>query len=316
MLSKGKRYPVRNSSRILAVESGALPIASDLGNVIITNVRAGLGNQLFQYATGRALAEKTGARLLLDVDTDSSDGRSFLLDSLAIPIRVGSKNDEQIARMPQRGIRRWLAGAGARAEISVFKESKFYAYDARIERIAPPVRLDGFWQSISYFPERKRALQRECQVQRLPGPAIQLSRELARPESVCVHVRRGDYAASEIFRVLSPRYYKNAVGIVRSKVSKPTFFVFSDDPAWARSVMPLDDDVVFISDVLRTDTLSDFALMRSCAHFIVANSTFSFWPAWLCEWSPSVVVTPSSWFKNDHWLADELREEWWLTCDV
>ena len=272
----------------------------------------GLGNQMFQYAAGRALSLRTGATLELDLRRLRAGGRRpYGLSDFALPSGTRLLADGPPVRRPG-ALRRLLPWTQR-----FFRESGF-AYDPRFPGLRAPLTLDGYFQSERYFAEAADSLRAELRPRRELAPAIDaLAAEILPPgPRVSLHVRRGDYADPAIQAVhglLGPDYYARALAaIAETSGSAPRVCVFTDDSAWVRAHLPLPPDACYVSERTRTP-LEDLMLMAKCHHHITANSSFSWWGAWLNPGPAKVVVTPSRWFQPGSGLDDrDLRPAGWL----
>lgn len=282
---------------------------ADASAVVISRLIGGLGNQMFQYATGRAVAERHGVPLLLDISGfQGYDLRRYELD--AFTIGAGIASDAQLAaftRLPQQqglwaGVRRRLIGALSQ---SILREAS-YTYDARIEDAKPPVLLDGYWQSEKYFAQLAPVLRREFTLK--DDLLNQANREMLREieaagaQAVSLHVRRGDYVSNphtaQYHGVCTPAYYQAAVEQMSRQVANPHFFIFSDDPAWVQANLKLSHATTLVQVNDADHGMFDLALMRSCRHHIIANSSFSWWGAWLNSAPDKIVIAPATWFAQ------------------
>ena len=132
--------------------------------------------------------------------------------------------------------------------------------------------------------------------------------------SVCVHVRRGDYAAARsyhsFFGLLPKEYYEKAIAKIKNEADGPTFYFFSDDPAWCRATFT-GLKAEFIDHNAGEQAHKDMVLMSSCRHNIIANSSFSWWGAWLNNNPEKIVAAPASWFKSNRVNSDLLPQSWY-----
>ena len=176
--------------------------------------------------------------------------------------------------------------------------------------------LDGFWQSERYFSEIASTVRTEL------APRFSLSTdrqsilaEIGTSNAVSVHVRRGDYTTPKNLvkhGVCSSDYYQDALAVVKSRVTEPHCFVFSDDPEWAREHLKLDMPVSFVSPPADGRDYEDFVLMSSCRHHVIANSTFSWWAAWLSASHDKLIVAPKQWFAGSEYDARDIVPEGWI----
>jgi hypothetical protein len=147
------------------------------------------------------------------------------------------------------------------------------------------------------------------------GQNAEVAASIRGVDSVSVHVRRGDYvsdpATNQSLGTCSAEYYRGAARLIASQVSSPRFFVFSDEPDWARANLELEGPAVFVTHNDPERGYEDMRLMAFCRHHIVANSSFSWWGAWLSN-SGGIVVAPKRWFKANEWDARDLVPERWV----
>ena len=210
----------------------------------------------------------------------------------------------------QRLIRRITSGE------QTFREASF-TYDERIRSVEAPVRLEGYFQSERYFAEAADALRSELRPRPELAAEIEAIGERLLPSGPCVslHVRRGDYTnptTMAVHGLVMPDYYERALRAVTERVGQITVCVFTDEPAWVRANLRLPAETRFLSEHTRT-ALQDLVLMSRCSHHITANSSFSWWGAWLNPRADKVVVTPEQWFQPAAGLdTRDLRPAGWL----
>ena len=280
---------------------------------IVVAMEGGLGNQMFQYAAGRALALRTGTHLGLDLRPLLRHGqRAYGLADFQLNQGLELITDgrpEHVGGL-RRLFRRLTSGE------QTFRESGF-AYDERIRSVEAPVRLEGYFQSERYFSDAADTLRADF----TPHPELlaaidTLAERLLPPgPRLSLHVRRGDYAnpaTMAVHGLMAPEYYDRALSAVTELVGQVTVCVFTDEPAWVRANLRLPAETRFISEQTRT-ALQDLVLMSRCNHHITANSSFSWWGAWLNPQPDKVVITPEHWFQPAAGLdARDLRPAGWL----
>lgn len=290
--------------------------------MIIVKLAGGIGNQMFQYACGHALAAKYAAPLALDhsfLEQTPPPGvtlRSYELHAFGIDKRLGPE-DMPPLREPSSGNNEagalgWLKKLfrAARGENRENPYSYFVEDVARLDlsffENGDRQYLSGYFQNECYFSSAGEELRTVFTFVPVRSEAnARLARTIRAAENpVSIHVRRGDYlnVANQGFHGLcSLDYYARAIDIIRSRVSNPTFFVFAaDDPQWAREAFtPLGlGDSILGDENAGPDSYEDMRMMSLCKHHIIANSTFSWWGAWLGGYPDKIVVCPERWFAE------------------
>lgn len=264
--------------------------------MILVQLLGGLGNQMFQYAAGRALAHRTGTQLLLDIRTlhhyqAGITARHYSLDAFSITGAVASR---RVCYM--MGLRRRLHLT------RVLRESS-HAYNPEFERVGRDTYLIGYWQTERYFASIANCIRQELSPNAPPArAAADLLAEIMTTESVSVHIRRGDYAAdptTNAFHGLMPLAYYDQAAALLTQAGEPLhFYVFSDEPAWARANLHLPGPMTVVDLHGPDEPHEDLRLMRACQHHIIANSSFSWWAAWLADRPGKRVVAPRQWFQD------------------
>ncbi|MGB8363503.1 MAG: alpha-1,2-fucosyltransferase [Rhizomicrobium sp.] len=281
---------------------------SDKKDLIVARLCGGLGNQLFIYAAARRIAEARGAELLLDAYSDFAKDRKYgaisQLQHFAIKADFAPK---ELCFSPHAG--RHLRDLQVSLSKHLPLRHRFIVREADFDALcggAPLrrlVRLEGYWQSERYFAPIADKLVDELQV---VSPLSAKSREvldrIAATQSVCVHIRQRRGAHLAFGRQPPPQapqlpfaYYEEAVERVCRHVERPTFFCFGDNPDWMRERWKFPYPVHFVDHNRSQETAyEDLALMSQCRHFVVGNSTFSWWGAWLSGSAGKFVVAPAS----------------------
>jgi hypothetical protein len=280
-------------------------------SLVITRLIGGLGNQMFQYATGRALALRRGAALKLDLSGFGAVGvhtkRRYELDSFPIHASAASEGDlaqfdlAGKSRSPRldRVLRLLRFNKGADAW-PTYREPHFH-FDPAVAELRAPVYLDGYWQSERYFSDIAGVLRQEftATAPSDPGNAA-LAEGIDSVGAVSLHVRRGDYvsdpATNRFHGICSPDYYQRAVDYIAALVGTPHLFVFSDDPQWSRANLRFAVPMTIVDANPPEHGYRDMRLMARCRHHIVANSSFSWWGAWLNPSREKIIVAPRQWF--------------------
>lgn len=281
--------------------------------MIIVKLMGGLGNQMFQYAAGRRLAHVHGTELLLDhsfLETaqDIATPRSYELNHLDVHCgRASAADCSAVAMHGLKGARRWLMAIRplpqqlSRSDRTIRERSK--RFDPDFLDLPDNVYLEGYWQSECYFADIAGIIREEFRVHTpLAGENQRIADAMNGCCAVSLHVRRGDYVSDRqtaaFHGVCGLDYYTRGVEKLVQQVNTPHFFVFSDDIAWAKEHLRLDHPVTFVGHNPSVSGYEDLRLMSLCRHHIIANSSFSWWGAWLNARPDKIVIAPSRWFND------------------
>lgn len=286
--------------------------------MIITRLTGGLGNQLFQYALGRSLAEVHHSECVLDLSHFSSNSRRiYCLDNFRIHARVAT-DAEVVHVLSQRS--QWERWGGVAYHKRMVVRERSRRFDPIVLRLDGPRYFQGYWQSELYFKHiRERLLEETALREPLRGHDRELAEQIVDTNSVALHVRRGDYielpSARRKFGTCPLSYYDTAIAQIRNSVHDPHLFIFSDDIPWCRANLSLSSEHTFVESSNPSSGCIDLDLMRLCKHFIIANSSFSWWGAWLSEHSHKQVFAPARWFRASLWFnaretRDRIPPEW------
>lgn len=289
--------------------------------MIVSRVIGGLGNQMFQYAVGRALSLERSQPLSLDVSGFVGYGlhQGYELKKVfACAVEAASKADIrkvlgwQSLPAVQRIVSRPLFARIRSAEYVV--EPHFHYWHG-IKFVSDNVYLSGYWQSEKYFKSQADVIRADFTFQgQLNARNAEISEQIRRTNAVSLHVRRGDYVTNEktaaTHGVCSLDYYRAAIEYIESHIKKPTFFIFSDDPEWVKMNFRIDCPYVHVDHNQGSESYNDMYLMSLCRHHIIANSSFSWWGAWLNPVSDKIVIAPRRWFANENDVSDLFPEGW------
>jgi hypothetical protein len=289
--------------------------------MIITLLTGGLGNQMFQYAIGRKLSCMHKVPLKLDISGFREYSlRTYRLSHFAIPADFASDFDIENVKFHNRsGIHRSLDSITSRFlpyyQRTVYKEPHF-SYDPNILKCKSHVYLEGYWQTEKYFKEIEEIIRKDFIFIDEPDSRNKTMADLIRGnESVSIHVRRGDYVTNpttnDYHGTCSEDYYKKAIQIIKNRVHQPQFFIFSDDPTWVREHLNTGSPTVFVDFNGPDKDYEDLRLMSLCQHHIVANSSFSWWGAWLCQNTEKIVIAPKKWFNKPDINTQDLIPDTW-----
>lgn len=275
---------------------------------VISRIVGGLGNQLFCYAAARRLALANDAELVIDNVSgfvrDQAYRRAYALNHFNIPCRKATPAEKL---EPMSRIRRYV-----KRRINMYRpfEKRSYIqqegteFDPRLLEfeVRGTVYLEGYWQSEDYFKDVESTIRSDL---RMPEPEDienrTLSAEMRERPSVVVHVRFFDPPGKDGPNNVSPKYYERAVAYMEQAEPDAHYYLFSDHPEAARSLIPLPHRRVTVVSHNKGDTAShaDLWLQMQCRHFIIANSTFSWWGAWLSQWPGKQIVAPAQVIGGD-----------------
>jgi len=274
--------------------------------MIIVKIHGGLGNQLFQYAAGRALAESLHMPLKLDnLFFMGSPNRKFILEKFNISPQFATQEEINSVKMRDYPF-------PVQKMISLFRKVKgannLYIKEGSrsldVDKLGgyDQIYLKGYWQNEKYFQHIEPVIRSEFTLTSKPDPINQqYLADILFSNSVSVHIRRGDYISDPIvnkkFVVCNLDYYYKAIDLISERVTNPQFYIFSDDTEWVSENFHIKHPTVLISHN-KNQEHEDLRLMSFCKHHIIANSSFSWWGAWLCDHKEKIVLAPAKWYKN------------------
>jgi hypothetical protein len=285
---------------------------SGVDKMIIIKIQAGLGNQLFQYATARALTLKLNTELKVDLSfyNDPKDRNAYRLNLFNLPISLATS--EEIQKLRNRDhipfIFRVLNKIGL--GFSPFYKSTHILdkglNNKRIRTVSKDFYLEGWFANEKYFIEYRDVILTDILPKiNLDNINQSVLKEIQGNNTVSIHIRRGDYLTNGYFKILPKEYYNEAISAVKRKIENPVFFFFSNDPEWVKKEFAFLPEARFIEYNSTADTeysttgdINDLYLMSSCKHQVIANSTFSWWGAWLNNNISKQVFFPAIYYNN------------------
>ena len=293
--------------------------------LILARLNGGLGNQMFQFAAARALALRTGATLKLDVSAFPRDKlRRYDLSVYALAEHIPLASEAELAHCEQKkprglaliGKALGLPRIGGGAAIPAIREAHFH-YDPALATAQPPAYVVGYWQCERYFADHANQIRRDFTPrQPLEPENAAIADVIHRRTAVSLHVRRGDYVSDakiqSVHGVCGLDYYARAMAAVEAQVASPHYIVFSDDPDWTRANLTSPHPMTFVTCNSAERGFRDMQLMSLCHHHIIANSSFSWWGAWLNARADKVVVAPERWFASGGKDARDLVPAGWV----
>lgn len=269
---------------------------------ITSKLIGGLGNQMFQYAAGRALSLRYNVPLYLDIEWYHTHKQR--LSQRAYQLNVFPNINAHIKKiffLPSYSYFQKLFKYIFNFSHEV--QEPYFAYWPEFSQITPPAKLNGYWQCQKYFLEFKEKIYHDFIFPQLPQKAIKISKEILNTQnSVSVHIRRGDYISNPQAQAfhgnLQQDYYSKALKIIKYNCGESKLFIFSDDPQWVRQNFDCCGHDATIVDLASPDTPHhDMHLMSLCKHHVIANSSFSWWGAWLAK-EPGITIAPRKWFAK------------------
>lgn len=289
--------------------------------MIVARIFGGLGNQMFQYALGRTLSVKLGTELKLDISAYRNNKlRKFALKAFNIIGNIAIKKEiEQLCGKSYppllQAIRTRLHLAESPKPASYVSEKTEFLFDPLIEKTRDNHYLDGYWQTEKYFLPIESTIRKEFTVC-LPQDTKngEMSERISSYNSISVHIRRGDYIQNKhtnaFHGTASLDYYQRAAINILQETDNPAFFVFSDDHQWVKDNIKLPGQTFYVDINGHDKDYADMELMGLCQHHIIANSTFSWWGAWLAERPGQIVVAPKQWFTANVDTRDLIPDRW------
>lgn len=276
---------------------------------------------MFQYAAGRALALSQADSFKLDISGFVGYGlhQGFELD------RVFSCVSEIATEDEVRNLLGWRSRASARRilmhpSFAMFRGDHFvvephFHYWPEIQNVQRGSYISGYWQSEKYFQDVISIIRSDFTF-KIPMAErnSDLANQIGQVNAVSLHVRRGDYAANPITQathgLCSLEYYKKAIQFMSAYVVDPHFFIFSDDIEWVKANLEIDFPCHYVDHNAGRESYNDMRLMSLCQHHIIANSSFSWWGAWLNSRTTKIVIAPQKWFANENKVSDLFPQGW------
>jgi len=266
--------------------------------MVTVKLLGGLGNQMFQYAVGRQLAIINNCQLTLDLsellnhNSINYTARQFELDIFNI----------NYARKIYPDTKPTFKDKFNRKFITRYVNETGHVFNPAVLKSRGLVYLNGFWQNEKYFKGVEDTIRKEFTFKTEPEKDLESNIVLiSSVNSVSIHFRRGDYVsnqnANEFHGVVKEGYYKKAMETVKDSVVSPHFFIFSDDINWVKENFKIQEPHIFVSNS-KNSIKNDMLLMSLCQHNIIANSSFSWWSAWLNQNKNKIVIAPEKWFNN------------------
>jgi hypothetical protein len=288
--------------------------------MIVVNLMGGLGNQMFQYAMGRRLALHHQTELFLDCTFLNTENplhitREYELGIFNIHAQIATEKELKKFKTSNgivSRIRNIFPGLFTYKQIT----QKSHAFNPAILRAPDNSWLNGFWQSEKYFIDIENTIRTDFEFKSpVQGSNKTLAEKISSCESVSIHVRRGDYTKPEVLAfhgMCSPDYYYQGIETLSKKTTIQELFLFSDDTAWVKQNMQFRLPVTYIDHNTGKNSFEDMRLMSLCKHNIIANSSFSWWAAWLNAHKNKTVIAPKTWIADKQVETTDVIPENWL----
>lgn len=291
---------------------------NDTPNVILIKIFAGLGNQFFQYALGRNLSLSTRATVKYDVSWFAGQTkRKYELGPFNVKATIATDDEVKRFQKYQRksGTLNLIRNLFA-ADNSLYIQERGLGFDPKVLQTKPPAYIDGYWQSERYFSSVADSIRNGLTLVRPPsGANADMLDTIRNSRAIALHVRRGDYVSDKSTNAFhgttTLEYYQRAIEKMKSIEPAGTIFVFSDDHKWVKENLRFGLPTVFVDINSAENGHEDLRLMAACRHHVIANSSFSWWGAWLGTYPQQHVIAPKRWFNDAKIDTQDLIPERW-----
>ncbi len=288
--------------------------------MILIELLGGLGNQLFQYAAAKRLSIEKNLLLKLDIQGfQSYTLRTYKLNHFAVTAEIATTeeinyftNPSIVGKASRWVERRFFPFYNRR----IYYEQKQFQFEPEFLQTRKNVYLRGYFQSEKYFKPIENLIRQEFTIKTPPNDTnVEMAQRVGEVNAVSLHIRRGDYVSNSttnaVHGVLSLDYYHQAAKQIAVSVPQPHFFIFSDDPTWVSENLKLAYPMTFVDHNDASHDYEDLRLMSLCKHHIIANSSFSWWGAWLAEFPDKMVFAPKRWVNNPNVTALDILPTGW-----
>jgi len=286
--------------------------------MIISKISGGLGNQMFQYAIGRSLSIYNKVDFKMDISFYNTDKkRKYTLDKFNIVEKFATEKEiKHFKRYEEKSGRRNLLHNIFFANRKKYYKEKMQGFSKEVFDLKPPIYIDGVFINEKYLKDVEHIIRRDLTLKNpLSAYYSELVKRINNTNAVALMIRRGDFVTEKktnsFHGLCSLDYYYEAIKQVCKFEKNPTFFISSDDIEWAKENLKIDHPVYFIDAPIPID-YENLIVMSKCRHFIIANSTYSWWIAWLSDNEDKKVYSPSRWINKPGADAksDFLPESW------
>jgi hypothetical protein len=271
--------------------------------MIVIKLIGGLGNQMFQYAMAKSLAIEKKQNFLIDISAfDNYKLHHYALNNFNIETKIYKRPNQYKKKI-----------INFFSKINYYQENGYNYHDDVFNISEDHIYLQGYFQSEKYFIKNEKEIRRCFQViSSLKIITKQTIEYIEKVNSVSIHIRRGDYLKNPIHNTNKEAYYLKAMSIIEKSVDNPVYFIFSDDIIWAKQNFKTNFEAIFIDFNDALTNFEDIKLMAACKHNIIANSSFSWWGAWLNDNPKKKVIAPSLWFNDNTRDSNDIIPESWI----
>jgi len=291
--------------------------------MIISNLKGGLGNQMFEYVAGYSLAKDKGAEFKIDLGHfenqdkfKNETNRGFQLDFFNVPYKLAT--EEEITEVKTRYSRGFLPILKLDSYLTMLNIIRY----PLLTNISSSVYMDAYFQNEKYFIRHTKdiremfSLKKDYMTNDFKMMCDRIRKNFEK--SVSIHVRRGDYVtntqANKWHGLLSKDYYYNALDYLKKEtgIKKLYIYVFSDDSVWVKENLPLEGNITYVPDDF--NPAQSIILMSKCKNNIIANSSFSWWGGWLNTNEEKIVIAPNKWLAGSKRHSRDIVPESWIRC--
>lgn len=298
--------------------------------MVTVAIGGGLGNQMFQYAAGRALSLRTGSDLRLDPLEllDPKRRRRAAKRPYAMPtvFNIDPKlvlpaqffRTVKVPYVPAIIGRFWGPALGKLGVWRYYRQQNATSFEPEMMALKGNVYIHGLWMSEDYFKDYEDVIRKDFEFrEKLTGPSAALQEEIMRVKSVAIHVRRNDRVwggDASFFIMGTQEYYDKCLAVLREKIGTDfKLFIFSDSTDWCRKNLKFNEPHMFVGDEYAGALGGGhFQLMSSCKHFALPESTFSWWAAWLCKYKDKTIIVPKKLYNDPTLDTSHVHPEGWI----
>lgn len=286
---------------------------------VVIRFNGGLGNQMFQWAFGRMLEETTNADISFDMSYFTKRyARPYQLDIFNIKPKFVSDFFTKLKFKMIWTFRKNLKNKKFLG--TIFWSENQFNFNPCIDQINCNTYVEGFFQSEKYFKSVEEIIRAELKFTApISNESKAVADEISGANSISLHIRRGDYVQKkrhqDAYATCSLDYYARGVEYIAQKHPEPVLFIFSDDIEWVKQNLKLPYKMVFVTHNTGKASYEDMWLMSLCSNNIIANSSFSWWGAWLNNNKEKIVIAPEKWFNDDNIIQTDVIPSSWIRLD-